>query len=190
MANNVNSYIELKESNEAAAKFFEEFSKKMAEDQWDAYSMLFGVQIGEEEKTRGWMIDNVGAKWLIVNDTTEDTISTDTAWAPPIDMVDTLQQKLFELDKNVKMSITYEDEMPNFIGYKFYNGDDEDEEQVDSDEYKDILEGFKELDEFEEELGEDEDSELDAWDLYNEQMESFWDAWHDYVYREQCAFFD
>ena len=182
MANNVNTFIDLGNANEAATEYFTTFCRLMKENQWKAFDFLFG----ESEQTHSWMIENIGSKWLIVDDTEDDYMNLRTAWSWPLDMFKKLHEKLLELDENIEIFASFEDEMPNFVGWKAYKGDDEESEIYDCDHFGMIIEGFKTWEELEEEE-EDEDA---AWEKMDEQMSTFWEDLSDYVQRQRVAFFD
>jgi len=182
MANYVYSYTSLRSANEEAAKIFENFmnSLKDAETPGEAVAELYGVQY---EDTAGWMIDHVGAKWMIVDDADCDHLSATTAWAAPEYLFNKLHEKMLEVDPNVEMYMTYEDEMPNFMGYMAAKGEDLDEEYFDDETYKYILEGWKTTEQIEEACtvdGElDEEKEME---MAQEQYYELQDAWHDKAY--------
>lgn len=172
MANNVDSFIELRSANEEATKYFRNFTNLMNEDQWSAYDLLYG----SHEKTHSWMVETIGTKWLIVEDADENCITLQTAWDSPLIMFNDLHDALLELDKEVQLTITYQDEVPNFVGWKAFDGDREDDELFSEDEYSEFIEGWRSYEELSEE---DEDT---ADELYDVQMENFWEDWHSYSY--------
>ena len=181
MANNVTSHIDLGNANEAATEYFTTFCRLMGEDQWKAFDFLFG----ESEKTHSWMIDNIGAKWLIVEDAEDDYMNLCTAWSWPLDLFNELHEKLFELDENIEIFASFEDEMPNFVGWKAYKGDDEESEIYHCDDFGMIIEGWKTIEELEEE---DEDEDI-VWEKWDEQMSMFWEELSDYVNKQRLEFF-
>jgi hypothetical protein len=190
MANHVSSYIELYEANDAARAHFKKFVDKLVENEEDpiiAIQELTGVPFDENDETtsyRSYMIDHVGAKWLIVEDHGEEHLSTTTAWDSPDSMFETLCQQLKELDPEVKISMTYDDEMPNFVGVSTFNGKFDDEpntEHWDAEYYGSGV-GVR-LDMSDEEICEaydiSEDDEDAIYDKQYELRDEFYEAWHD-----------
>ena len=167
MANHVHSVVELHEANLKAKEFFARFTSYLDADNEEADEHALKYLFGEWKNERGWYIDNIGAKWMNFEDWYEDYFATTTAWSPPSELFEALYQKLFELDPNVKMSMVYEDEMPNFLGYCAYSGEYSDSEHFDDDDYGDIVEGWKLYEEF------DEDDD----DGYHDQMEDLYNMW-------------
>lgn len=182
MANYVYSYTTVRNANEEAMKIFRDFAILLnAHDHSaDAIAELYGEEVVD---TAGWMIDRVGAKWLTVEDASEEGLSLTSAWSPPETLLDKLHEKMLAVDPNVEIYMTYEDEMPNFMGYKAWKGDDCDEEYFDDSTYKYIYEDWKTTEQIEEactvdgELDEEQEMEM-AQDQYYELQ----DAWHDKAY--------
>jgi hypothetical protein len=185
MANHVNSYISVdSEINEKAQAWWDKFCETWSSGQEDAQEQAIKMLYPDAkyEPMRGFYVDHVGAKWITYEDFGDDYISFTTAWCSPDTMFDEIALKLYSLDGDVKISMVYEDEMPNFVGYKAFYREEFDEGEFHDDDYDEIVEGFKDHETFVDEQPSDytiEEKEDVAWDLYSEQMEQFWEAWPD-----------
>lgn len=183
MANHVNSYISVdSEMNKNAQawwnKFCEAWSSEHEDAQEHAIKMLYPD--AEYEPMRGFYVDHIGAKWITYEDSDSDFISFTTAWSSPETMFDEIASKLYSFDGDVKISMVYEDEMPNFVGYRAFYREEFDELEFHDGDYGDIVEGFKDHETLMDDQPSDytdEEKEDVAWDLYNEQMEQFWENW-------------
>lgn len=150
MANNVHSYIEFVEINDAAkAKLVEMFNRCEEMDygrRWFADMFVEGDTTYEDVKQYSWTTEHVGPKWCYIEDsdisleTETPHLMTDSAWSPPESGLVKLLETLAELDPNMITSIRYEDEMPNFIGWSVYSGSELEDGCEDDDE--EIREGM------------------------------------------------
>jgi len=187
MANHVFSYLELRQGNDKAKAFFKEWVMAMqrGSEEGDPYigiEFLYGDRPKDEDEHWGWFTSNVGSKWLTVEDAYDEEISMTTAWDSPDALFEQLVEKLKVLDPNVQLTMTYDDEMPNFVGLWYYNGenDDLDCEHYDSEYYHTLLKSDAGLEE--EALCEKYDIDPDdsdaIWDKYSELRDEFWELWH------------
>ena len=135
MANHVTSYINFENLSDKAEEFLENMNEE---------TLLQGLY-SDYDNTYDWYIDNVGAKWLTVDDINSTNISCTSAWSPPVQFYDKLHEKLVELNSpDAVVWVTYEDEMPNFAGGQLYiDGELEDYHE---EEWSEILEGIKDFD--------------------------------------------
>lgn len=134
MANHVESIITFTNLSEEAQEYLNSHTESLGENLLeDLYS--------DYEDSRNWYIDNIGAKWLNIEEIDEDFISITTAWSAPIEFYEKLYIKLVELNSpKATLFSTYEDEMPNFIGVQGYGPEGfEYEEFLDEEDYKDTL---------------------------------------------------
>ena len=120
MANEVRTFIEVKsDNNETFTKLQEMFGgadyKTMYETDW-----LYHKLYGEKEYDRGVYTEEMGAKWCYVDDLetlpNEFTMTTVSAWYYCEGAIQRLQEILHEVDEEVCIAFTYEDESLDPIG--------------------------------------------------------------------------
>ena len=64
-----------------------------------------------------WYCNNVGAKWIDVEEANDGFVYGHSAWSPPIAFVENLVQYLSNIsDSDINATMTYEDEFRNFVG--------------------------------------------------------------------------
>jgi len=127
MANHVNTYVNFNRISEAGQKRFAELCSRL--DGWDkegTYSFnmhdIFGLEESEDGPgTYSWNIDNIGAKWCYMEDCGDHGFSTESAWSVPFDGIQYIFEEIYKVDPELVASITYEDEMPNFVGWSTWN---------------------------------------------------------------------
>lgn len=130
MANNVSSYIEFVEINDAAkAKLQEMFGRCREQDygrRWFADMFVEGDLSYEDVEQYSWTTEHIGPKWCYIEDYDVEGetpyFMTDSAWAQPEQGLVKLLEELEKLDSKLVTTISYEDEMPNFIGWSVYEG--------------------------------------------------------------------
>lgn len=172
MANYVSWYLHFIEISEEATKKLKEIQSRVRSTDENNYRRWLGdlwvdgkegSPSYEETEKYDWTLDNIGPKWCYIEEMDEDNITGQSAWSPPIEGVEWLLEQLG--DENLVSSLTYEDEMPNFIGARVYKGSElvsEEEWNFDSliefiiNEYSDKLGGKYN---FEEHEWADEESE-------------------------------
>lgn len=170
MANHVNSFITFENLSEDANNFLNSYSESLGET-------LIEDLYSEYDESRNWYIDNVGAKWLNFEEVDEYNVICTSAWSAPISFYEKLYKKLVELNSpEATLFVTYEDEMPNFIGaYGFGPEGFEYDEYLDEEDYKDTL-GMEpyEDDEFNEDWHETQSNWFDRERLYfSESLQEF-----------------
>ena len=134
MANDVYSYVNFKRISEEGIKRCEEvFSRLTGWDDEDTYEYalheVFGLpeELDEEGYNKGpgsygWNIDNVGAKWAYIEDPSPDFgFTVHSAWSVPFDGIEYILNEIHKVDPNFIASVSYEDEMPNFVGWVTYH---------------------------------------------------------------------
>jgi hypothetical protein len=130
MANHVNSYIEFVEINEKAKEHLQHLEKKFREMDWGRrwYGDLFVTDdlSYDDVEQYSWTTEHIGPKWCYVQDYDFEGdapyMSMESAWSPPELGLQKLLGELTEYDPNMVTTITYEDEMPNFVGWSVYVG--------------------------------------------------------------------
>ena len=179
MANHVYFNIELNvDAGQAALveKLSNSCKEKQGEMEWLTYAVeklpIYPVPYNEED-WYSWGCEQMGAKWVEVDDFTETNISGHSAWSPPIPFVNNLIQYIYnEVGGNPSAKVTYEDEFRNFIGIHeaWIDGSDDvdwDYDECDGEEINHlILEAY----------GKDEEwfqsDEFDWWESYPITMEN------------------
>ena len=135
MANHVYSNIRIVPSNEAGmAKLKEIFQRATDRPESDGrlwFGYLFvdgkeGSPTAEEVTQYSWTTEHIGPKWCHIEDIDEmdDEIMfrTESAWSPPENGLSKLLEEIEAVDPKVYASISYDDEMPNFVGWSVYRG--------------------------------------------------------------------
>ena len=135
MANHVYSNIRIVPSNEAGmAKLKEIFQRAKDRPESDGnlwFGYLFvdgkeGSPTAEEVTQYSWTTEHIGPKWCHIEDIDEmdDEIMfrTESAWSPPESGLSKLLEEIEAVDSEVYASISYDDEMPNFVGWSVYKG--------------------------------------------------------------------
>ena len=120
MANEVRTFIEVKsDKNETFKKLQDLFGgadyKTMYETDW-----LYHKLYGEKEYDRGVYTEEMGAKWCYVDDLDADegvfTMTTISAWYFCEGAIRKIQEILQEVDEEVCVAFTYEDESLDPVG--------------------------------------------------------------------------
>jgi len=188
MANHVNSYIQLEEGNEGAKAYFKSFVESMGtweDSPMDGIEKLFGPRESEEQSDYSYFIENVGAKWLTVEDSGDEHLMTTTAWSPPEGLFNKICEDLAEIDESVQVSMVFDDEMPNFVGVATFNAkfdDEPDYTTLDTEEYQEELGSVAFSEDYVicETFGIEEDNEDEIWEKRDELRDEFWEAWSEY----------
>lgn len=167
MANHVNTYVRFEKLNEAGvAKLNELYSRIREDNGYHWFSDMWGLD-KEVSGKYDWNCENIGPKWSYIEDRGDDFLNITSAWEYPQAGIEWLIEQLAEVDPDVLVYVTYEDEMPNFFGCWFFNKDGIiDGCEWDSDEIKELMhEVYPEL----AELNEEEDSDK-YWDIWSENI--------------------
>lgn len=133
MANHVSSYIQFEEINEPAREKLKELSGRLREMEygrkWFADLFVDGEDLKYEDVEQyAWTTEFIGPKWCYIEDCNFDDetpyMMCESAWSAPEEGLCLLLDELVKLDPNIVTTFTYEDEMPNFIGWSVYDGTD------------------------------------------------------------------
>ena len=91
-------------------------------DEWDASALPIYETPCDDDNWYAWGIDNMGAKWVSIDDVSSDYFSGHSAWSPIIPLVENLMETVYKLsdDSEVNMTLFYEDEFRNFIGKCYF----------------------------------------------------------------------
>ena len=187
MANHVSGYISIENASEAGQKVWDEFVVGTIEKHRDNYETHLGHFLFEEKDGEfvNWdfekMCDEVGAKWAYATDADESGFAYYSAWSPLNAFCEMISAKIGEVDKNFRLVMTYEDEMPNFIGCAIYDhGGQVDEAYMESNELlENLLQQDAELNElYDHDEGDWKDGkEEEAWDILHEIQYDFISDW-------------
>lgn len=168
MANHVYFNIDLSldaGQSELVEKLGNSCRHAQGEMQWITYEVeklpIYPVPYNEED-WYSWGCEQMGAKWVSVDDWNENIISGHSAWSPPIPFITNLIQHIYDQVGGIPSAkMTYEDEFRNFIGVCEVWIDDN---NVDWDYYE--VEGSDLNEELQEWSGWDIDSpEFEWWEL-------------------------
>lgn len=129
MANHVHYNVTIHQINdEARAKLKEMFSRVRTDGNYRWFSDIFveGDLTYEMTEQYSWTTEHIGPKWCYFEDYDADDaepyFNGEAAWSAPEEGLVKLLEILEEYDPNIITSMTYEDEMPNFVGVYVYEG--------------------------------------------------------------------
>ena len=133
---------------------------------------LFEERPNDDELTRDWMCDNVGAKWAYAQDWDESFLNVQSAWSPVAQFAEYVSAQISAVDPDAILTMTYEDEFYNFVGVaRFEHGEEVFDSHI---EYDELLERLRnnvsELAELWDEDEEDWTDEDAAQDLISEYI--------------------
>ena len=185
MANNVYNYLEVQDITPEGQKVWDSFVERI--EALDHNGHLTGL-FYEADEDGYWIVPDdvhaseaVGAKWAFATELDEESMRIESAWAPVIPLVDHIAKEIGKVDPDVQLVLTYEDEMPNFIGVTTFTADGID---TDNDlDHEDILEmvftqhpDIREM--WDEDEGEwKEGKEEEGYDLYSEVQYEVMSEW-------------
>ena len=119
MANNLKSIIEV-HGNEEVTKKVDSLVEDIKYSDVTSFAKAFyeNVEVTENDGVLNtWSVDNLGPKWTYLYDKIGDgSFSTESAWYPPLKFFKHLYEMLMEIDPDVFIEVTYEDETYNPIG--------------------------------------------------------------------------
>jgi hypothetical protein len=120
MANHVTTRVTI-DCNEAAQVVVEQWREAIEGMDNDDYKMvwkLFGIDA--EEVTHQWLIENLGSKWCYSDDIYDNNFTLVSAWDWPDKFVAWMAEQVIALDEDASITVTYEDEGANFVGYHVF----------------------------------------------------------------------
>ena len=123
MANHVYYNIDLSlDAGQSALveKLGESCKTKNGEMEWISYEVqelpIYPVPYNEKD-WYSWGCEQMGAKWVSMEDWNETYMSGHSAWSPPIPFLTNLIQYIYnEVGGQPSAKMTYEDEFRNFVG--------------------------------------------------------------------------
>lgn len=130
MANHVTGYLSILQVSEEGQKVWDKIVSDLEGNRREGdYEVHLGFFIADsvtddgdilmangEQLTMNDMIEEIGAKWAYMSDADEYGMSMYSAWSPCLDFVDKVATMIGKVDPDVQITLTYEDEMPNFVG--------------------------------------------------------------------------
>ena len=170
MANSVTFRVSFEQINKAATERLKEMFSRFQDNDCNFGDMFVDGKEGsptyEETDSRSWYTDNIGSKWCYLEEYDEEGLFGRSAWAAPSDGFHWLAEQLGELDPDLLMNVSYEDEMPNFVGWAVFDSADLwDEGMEDDDAIRDIVSKYS------------PDTNLDDEDEYHEAL---WESIYDW----------
>ena len=185
MANHVSGYLSIRTISEEGQKVWDKIVSDLeAKKKTGEYEVHLGHFIFEnfdDDWDFNRMCEEIGAKWAFMTDADESGMSMYSAWSPCGEFAESVAQRIGEVDPSVYLVLTYEDEMPNFVGVSTFTKEGlESDNVLESDELLEIMRGhdsdLNELWDEDEEEWKDEDA---AWDLINEIQWDIINEWQE-----------
>jgi hypothetical protein len=126
MANHVTFRANFEQINKAALAKLKDLYSRFQDSNCNFGDMFVDGKEGsptyEETNSRSWYNENVGAKWCYLEEYDDDYLFGTSAWAAPEAGLQWLADQLGELDPNLLMNVSFEDEGPNFVGWMVFDG--------------------------------------------------------------------
>ncbi|MEK9698503.1 MAG: hypothetical protein VW270_22215, partial [Candidatus Poseidoniales archaeon] len=126
MANHVTFRANFEQINKAALAKLKDLYSRFQDSNCNFGDMFVDDKEGsptyEETNSRSWYNENVGAKWCYLEEYDDDYLFGTSAWAAPEAGLQWLADQLGELDPNLLMNVSFEDEGPNFVGWMVFDG--------------------------------------------------------------------
>ena len=148
MANNVNNYMQVECISPEGQKVWDSFIERI--DALPGRGHLTGLFYEADEE--GYWINSegervgheageaVGAKWAFADDASDDYMNIESAWGPVLPLAEHIAKEIGKVDPSFRMVMTYEDEMPNFIGVATFHDEGLDTDvDLDWDEIKELV---------------------------------------------------
>ena len=176
MANNVNTYVSFENISDAGKAKLQELTSRIRTERtyrWMGDMWVDGKEGSptyEETEQYAWTTEFIGPKWNYLEDYGDDFLSITSAWSWPEDGIRWIVEQIAEVDKEFRVRVSYEDEMPNFFGAALYEADglvdyiewDSDEiQEMMHDDHPDLIEHWDE---------DEQDGDEEYWDLRNEYI--------------------
>jgi|SRR5210317_492705 len=181
MANHVNSYLRFHEVNESGLEVLKKLFERFEKHRKDYECHLgFAFVDNQDDIDSTLMNEKVGAKWAYVQDWDEHGMSMYSAWRQPEEFAQYVVESVAEADPDSIAVLTYEDEMPNFIGVNVYvGGDMYDADEIDDEHIRDNL--LRRYEELNEQWDDVEEEWHDDGDLYFEYLYEYIDQWQNEI---------
>ena len=147
MANHVDTTVHLHTTEEGKKKFKEILSRISTINDKDVYSHNAEELFNSDDMgSYDGNINNMGAKWVTVDEFGEDYLHLTSAWSVPDGIAEMIAKEINEVDADSIVTVEYGDECPNFVGVAIYkNGQLHDQEHFEWEEIRDKLNEISEL---------------------------------------------
>ena len=129
MANNVYNNLQVQDITPEGQKVWDSFVERIEALSESANGHLTGL-FYEADEDGYWIVpegvhagEAVGAKWAFATELDDESMRIESAWAPVIPLVEHIAMEIGKVDPDVQLVLTYEDEMPNFIGVTTFTAD-------------------------------------------------------------------
>ena len=185
MANNVYNYLAVEQISPEGQKVWDSFVERI--NALPGNGHLTGL-FYEADSDGYWIVpddvwagDAVGAKWAFAIDVHDCGMNIESAWSPVIPLAEYIATEIGKVDPDVKLVMTYEDEMPNFIGVTTFTADGIDtDNDIDADDLQEHV--FEKHPDIREMCDEDEGDwkegkEEEGWDAMSDVQ---WDVYSDW----------
>ena len=183
MANHVQGYLSIRQISAEGQKVWDKIVSDLeAKKNTGEYEVHLGHYIFEDFDN-DWdfnrMCDEIGAKWAYATDMDESGMAMYSAWSPCGEFAESVAMKIGKVDPEVQIVLTYEDEMPNFIGVATFTKDGMNTDNVlEHDEMMVMLrERQPELRKLWDEEDEEWTDEDEAWDIINDTQWDIVNEW-------------
>ena len=190
MANHVNNNLRVDEITPEGQKVWDSFIERIEALREDGSNGHLTGLFYKADEDGYWIVpegvhasEAVGAKWAFCYDHDEEFMIIESAWAPVIPLAEHIAKEIGKVDPDVRLTMTYEDEGPNFVGVTTFTADGVDtDNDLDWDDLRDLVisqhEDIKEL--WDADEGDwHEDQEEDGEDLMSQVI---WETASDWQY--------
>jgi len=185
MANNVYNNLQVQDITPEGQKVWDSFVERI--EALPGNGHLTGL-FYEADEDGYWIVpegvhasEAVGAKWAFATELDDESMRIESAWAPVIPLVEHIAMEIGKVDPDVQLVLTYEDEMPNFIGVTTFTADGIDtDNDMDHDDIREMI--FTQHPDIREMWDEDEGDwkegkEDDGYDAYSEVQWEIMSDW-------------
>jgi len=144
MANNVYNNLQVQDITPEGQKVWDSFVERI--EALPGNGHLTGL-FYEADEDGYWIVpegvhagEAVGAKWAFATELDDESMRIESAWAPVIPLVEHIAMEIGKVDPDVQLVLTYEDEMPNFIGVTTFTADGIDtDNDMDHDDIREMI---------------------------------------------------
>jgi hypothetical protein len=204
MANHVDTYVSFTNIGEKGKakllSLYQRLEGYSEEHTWDLdASQFFGIKNEDDSPDgpgwRSWNTENMGSKWVNVQEAMEESLALTSAWCVPFELIEYICNQIAEVEPNLFVTVTYEDEAPLFMGWTtWHHGSYDEGSEWDTEEINEWMRGNNEtLASYWDEDAEDwkEEYESEVWDILWEEMSEFRDnVLHETLSEEEKWYFE
>ena len=147
MANNVNNYLRVECISPEGQKVWDSFVERIDALHEDGSNGHLTGLFYKADEDGYWIVpegrhasEAVGAKWAFAQDLDTDFMNIESAWSPVLPLAEHIAREIGKVDPDVQLVLTYEDEMPNFVGTATLNAEGIDtDNDIGWDEIKELV---------------------------------------------------